>query len=454
MKKVLSVLLSVLVLCSLMAMPSYAKSDYVIRSPYADVVWEGEGAWQAYKGNLHTHSTFSDASVDLNDMVIEHYNQGFDFLAMTDHSVTGKAWNKDQVHLALYAYQYLIGYKTTPLTDEQFKGITTGTYPVDGVARGYKMTCVTGGNELNGLTITKCHVNGMFLPENVGNNHLGYENDHEGAVKLTEAANGLSFINHPGDWLHSNRDRAIVSDPKNVHYFSDIILKYDSCLGMEVFNEKNSVTPYDRVLWDNVLMECLPYGKTVLGFSNNDAHTLSLVDSSYCVFMMPENTQESIKATMQSGAFFAVTRNLRDDPVLGPKEGFNVRNSGLPYPEFTKLSVDGHTVTVKAKNAYNIQWVANGKVIATQDVDSASESEFVLDLDTIEGAEDFLYIRCQLLGEGGCTLSQALVIDDGSTPLTYTPDTSKQAKWEHIWYRIKSLRFFVLIGIIVDAIKN
>ena len=457
MKKLLSIVLSLVLALSAFAVCAYAANDYTIVSPYEEVVWEGEGAWGAYKGNLHAHSTVSDADMSFSDMVKNHYNQGYDFLAMTEHGVTGKAWNEVPTRLPLYLYQPIIGNFTSYLSDEEFEAITSGTYPDEsGAERGYGMTCVTGGNELNALTITKCHVNGMFLPDRVGDDYLGYENDHEGAVKLADDAGALSFINHPGDWLHSNSDISAVSDPENVHYFSDILLKYDSCLGMEVFNERNSVTPYDRILWDNILMECLPYGKRVIAFSNNDAHVYDHIDTSFSVFMMKENTVENIKETMQTGAFFCVTRILRAHETLGPAEGLNAVNSGLPYPEFTKLTVDGHKVTVKAKNCYNIQWVANGNVIASSDISqSAGETEYVLDLDTIGGAEDFAYIRCQLLGDGGCTLSQALVIDNGSEPLTYDVDeTSVAARLSSLWHGIISLRIFVLIKMLIDKIAG
>lgn len=453
MKKILSVLLAIIIMLPIFSVMPSAKSDYVIKSPYEDVVWSGDGAWGAYKGNLHTHSTISDADMDYNEMIIEHYKQGFDFLAMTDHAITGREWNQKQHHIPLYLYQYIIGNKTTILTDDEFYGITQGTYPVDGEARGYGMTCVAGGNELNGLTITKCHVNGMFLPDNVGTNHLGFENDHEGAVKLTDKANGISFINHPGDWLGSNKDISVVSDPDNVKYFSDILLKYDSCLGMEVFNERNGVTPYDRILWDNVLMETLPYGKNVIAFSNNDAHIYRHIDSSYSVFMMEENNVENIRKTMESGAFFCVTRIIRANDKFGPAENLDAVNSELPYPMFTQLTVDGHKVTIKAKDCYNIQWVANGNVIASENIKSSSdETTYVLDLDKIEDSEDFLYIRCQLLGEGGLTLSQALVIDDGTEPLEYQPDTSFKAKMGNVWHRIISLRIIVLFKLLFDKI--
>lgn len=455
MKKIFSLLLCAVLVFTALPLAAFAEGTYRIVSPYEDVVWDGENAWGAYKGNLHTHSTVSDAEMDYNEMILEHYRQGFDFLAMTDHGVTGKAWNEEPTHLPLYLYQYIAGRKTTKLTQEEYEGVTTGTYPVDGQPRGNKMTCVIGGNELNALTITKCHVNGMFLPPHVGDNYLGYENDHEGAVKLADEAGAISFINHPGDWLHSNRDIGTVSDPENVRYFSEIILKYDSCLGMEVFNERNHVTPYDRILWDNVLMTCLPYGKRVIGFSNNDAHYYSHIDSSYSVFMMPENTVEQIENTMHTGAFFCVTRELGGNDLIGPAEGFDVRYSEAAYPMFKELSVDGHKVTVRAADCTTIQWIANGKVIAKEAVDPQNgEMTYVLDLDAIEGAEDFLYIRCELFGEGGCTLSQALVIDDGSEPQTYTPDTSPRAKAMSLMDRILSLRIFALMKLILDAIAN
>ena len=455
MKKILSLLLCAVLPCAAFPIFASAGETYRIVSPYEEVVWEGDGAWGAYKGNLHTHSTVSDAEMDYNEMILEHYRQGFDFLAMTDHGVTGKAWNEEPTHLPLYLYQYLIGRKTTRLTQEEYDGVTTGAYPVDGAPRGRKMVCVTGGNELNALTITKCHVNGMFLPPHAGDNYLGYENDHEGAVRLADEAGGVSFINHPGDWLHSNRDINAVSDPENVRYFADILLKYDSCLGMEVFNERNHVTQYDRILWDNVLMACLPYGKRVIGFSNNDAHFYSHIDSSYSVFMMPENTVEQIEKTMHRGAFFCVTRELSANSLIGPAQGFDVRYSEAAAPSFKALTVDGHRITVRAKDCATLQWIADGKVIAKETFDpQGGEAEYVLDLDAVEGAGDFLYVRCELFGPGGCTLSQALTVDDGGAPDVYTPDTSARVKVGSFLDRVRSLRIFVLIKLIADAIKR
>ena len=442
-KRLLSITLSLILVFSLTVIAFAANESYTIISPYADVIWEGKNAWGAYKGSLHSHTTYSDADVDLATMVKEYYNQGYDFLANADHGITGKEWNKHQTFLPLYAYQPLLGNKIAHLTDEEFEGITTGTYPTaDGKVRGSKMTCVTGANELNNLTLTKSHVNGYFLPEGVGDGFGGRENGYELAISFVDKVGGLSHINHPGDFLESGNNIAAVSDKENVAFFGELILKYDSCLGTEVFNENNSVTPYDRILWDNLLMYCLPYGKNVIDFSNTDAHRTEDIDTSFSVFMMEENTTENIKETMQSGAFFAVTRRLKANDLIGPEKEFDARNTDLPYPVFTKVEVDGHKVNVKAENADSIQWIADGKVIAKG---SIANGEYTLDLDTIEGAEDFTYIRAEILGKGGMCLTQALVIDDGSEALTYKAPTGFNAIINNIIYFIKSSLIWTIV---------
>ena len=441
-KKLLSIILSALMLLPFSVL-AFAGGDYTIISPYADVIWDGDNAWGAYKGSLHSHTTYSDADVDLATMVKEYYNQDYDFLANADHGITGKEWNKAQTFLPLYAYQTLLGNKVEHLTDEEFQGITTGTYPLyDGTVRGDKMTCVTGANELNNLTLTKSHVNGFFLPEGVGDGFGGRENGYELAVSFVDKNGGLSHINHPGDFLESSRNIDAVSDKENVALFGDILLKYDSCLGIEVFNENNSVTPYDRILWDNLLMYCLPYGKNVLGFSNTDAHRTEDIDTSFSVFMMEENTSENIKETMQSGAFFAVTRRLKGNDIIGPANEIDARNTDIPYPIFTKVTVDGHSVSVRAENADTIQWIADGKIIAKG---SIADGYDTLDLDSIEGAEDFTYVRAELFGKGGICLTQALVIDNGEDNLSYSAPKGFDALIKNIIYFIKSSLIWTIV---------
>lgn len=451
-KKILSIVLSAIMVCSvcLVGVCAQGTSDYKIVSPYEDVVWNGFNAWGAYRGNLHSHTTYSDSDIDLASMVKEYYSLGYDFLANSDHGVTGVEWNKEPERQLLYSYQELLGNKVAHLTDEEYEAITNGTYN----NRGRKMVCVTGANELNNLSLSKNHVNGFFLPADVGNGFGGLENEagYEKAIKFVEDNGGLSHINHPGDWLETNSNPDAVNDPDNIKFFGDLILKYDSCLGTEVLNEKNGTTGYDRILWDNLLMYCLPYGKNVIGFSNTDAHTLLDCDSSFSVFMMKENTVENIKETMQSGAFFAVTRKLRANNFeIGPTEEFDTRGTGIPYPMYDELSVIGHNIIVRAHNADEIQFIANGKVIAKQAIGAFP---VILDLDRIDGAENFQYVRVELKGEGGMCLSQALVIDDGSEPLEFGEETGFVATIKNLFIQLKGTKLWTILQELVIAVKN
>ncbi len=450
--KLLSILLTAIILmqAGFMAFATDSNS-YTIVSPYDKVVWEGDNAWGAYKGTLHTHTTYSDADLDLPTMIKGYYNRGFDFVANADHGVTGVEWNKEPARPLLYMYQYIIGNKVGHLTDEEYEGIISGTYPLEnGQPRGTGMTCVTGANELGYITLTKSHVNGYFLPSDVGNSWDGGENGFEEAVKFVDDNGGLSHINHPGDWLDSNSNPDAVNDPANIKYFGDIILKYDSCLGTEVFNERNGTTGYDRILWDNLLMYCLPYGKNVIGYSNTDAHWLDTIDTSFMVFMMKENTMAQVKETMQSGAFFSVTRIIRPNDTIGPEEEIRVDNQDLPYPMFSNVVTDGHKVSVNYSDATQIQWIADGKVIAKQAVNG--NGSYTIDLDTIEGAEDFTYIRAELIGEGGMCLTQAFVIDDGSAPLTWEEEVNEMTFIEKFLAWFKDTRIYVLFQEIARAI--
>ncbi len=110
---------------------------------------------------------------------------------------------------------------------------------------------------------------------------------------------------------------------------------------------------------------------------------------------------------------------------------------------------------MKVKDCTSLQWIANGKVIARKAITAKNgETAYVLDLDKIGGAEDFLYVRCELFGKGGCTLTQALVIDNGSAAELYTVDSSARARFAAFIDRLRALRIFVLLRVLMDKIAN
>jgi len=102
----------------------------------------------------------------------------------------------------------------------------------------------------------------------------GVENAYEPAISLVEKLGGVSQINHPGDWLNASKVIKLASDPKNIRYFSDLLIKYPSCAGIEILNQNDSPTRCDRILWDGLLDYVIPTGRNVWGFGISDAHRL------------------------------------------------------------------------------------------------------------------------------------------------------------------------------------
>ena len=260
-KGLIAVLLALLTALTPVFASAAPNSDYTLVSPYKDVDWSSR---KAYKTGLHTHSSVSDGSETFRNMIYAAYEQNYDILSFSEHGITGRAWDKTPFIRPLYLYSYLLGYDKKPLTPEEFAAVTDGSAAVGaaGEARGRGMFCLTGSNELNGVTVTMSHVNGYFLPENVGNMDWGFENGYDYALSLVEKHGGVSHINHPGDWSGTVwDDKKGEFNTESVDLLTDKLLRYPSCLGVEAVNGFTSVTAHDRVMWDSLLTRCLPYGQ-------------------------------------------------------------------------------------------------------------------------------------------------------------------------------------------------
>lgn len=443
-KKITSVLLVIVMMILPLGIGATAieSDDYTLVSPYASVDWD---TWKQYKGNLHTHSSVSDGNASFRDMIYGAYEQGFDLLGFSEHGITGKAWDQQPFIRPLYLYQVFTGNSRKPLTSEEFAAITDGSAPLEnGQARGKGMFCVTGANELNAVALTMSHVNGYFLPSWFGNLNWGFENGQEAAVAAIEKLGGLSHINHPGDWLVCDGKIDKVMDPKNIKYFSEILLKYPSCLGLEAVNGFTSVTPYDRVLWDNVLMYCLPYGRNVYGFTSSDAHSVGRLDDCFNYYIMPETSMTAMRECLENGTFFGATHKVVANNIIGPKNDINMSTGkDLPLPQIGYLKVDGHRISMKVGNTGYVQWIANGKPLVRNDVNG--DGVVTIDLDEFD-TDGMLYVRCEVYNENGMTYSQAITLDRGNEALEYKPDTGFKATMQKVGFVLSSTRVYVIIS--------
>ncbi len=424
-RKLISVVLSVLMVAAI-ALPVFAEEtvEYTITDPYATVDWD---TWGQYKAMLHAHTLYSDGEMDIKDVVEEYYAQDYDVLAITDHGVVNRGWDTKPEMLPLIGYNQYIRW-LTPMSAERYAEITSGA---DRDGRG--MLDVPMGIEMNGVVMRKNHINGFFC--GYGQGMWGIEEDYEGPVAGTEAAGGISFINHPGDFYSAASDISRASDPKNLKVWADIFMKYKSCVGIEVHNERDTVARYDRVIWDNLLMYTVPRGRVIWGFSNDDSHVLSTIGITADMMLMPENTVENLRTAMENGTFFACSI------YSGVELGDDFTGTG-DYAKVTRIDVDEAndtiTATIESTTDYTVEWVADGEVIATGD--SINLREYSDEIGS--------YVRFQIKNEGGIVLSQPFVCDDGNMDacMIYYPEEPEVHPIVKMWNEFVAMLRKTLIG--------
>lgn len=400
-RRIVALTLGMALMAGLGMLPAGAAASeerhYQIESPYAAVDW---AQWRQYKANLHTHSIASDGEVNFNDMIEAHYRLGYDILAMTDHAVVDRGWDiRPQIVplLNLFNINRSKGRLPTPLTAERLSQIRSGA---DRGGRG--LTRVPLSAEQNGAVPNNSHVNSFFA--DWGQGKIGVDGDYETVLKNIDALGGLTIINHPGEWTGARYNAAKSSDPKIVSKFANLLVQYKSCLGFDINSKKDVRTANDRILWDNVLQLVIPHGRSVWGFATSDAHQLDVVDCGYTMHLMPENTVEQVRRSMESGAFFAVSRYLRGEK-LGEGEPPTVER--ITVTDSASGAESGASIEIAALNATEIRWIADGNVIATG-------AELNLNA---HAAEIGSYVRAEVQGGSGILYTQPFRIICEESPV-------------------------------------
>jgi len=346
--------------------PIAATDTVTIISPYADVDWQEFGQ---YKTALHVHSKNSDGKNTLAEMIEDHYQKDYDILAITDHNTLTPDWVSAK----------------GGLTQERFDEIAAG------VGRdGRGMLQIPYTNEQSRGN----HSNSFFTDHN---NKWPSKLDRN--LKTIEDLGGISHINHPGRYTGGKsggeKGENIYNDPKYINQYVDLFMKFQSCVGMEIINKKDGESASDRILWDNILTQIIPQGRSVWGFSNDDTHEVGNTGFSYNMFVMPENTTENFKAAMISGSFYAVAMYAHRE--LG--EGFK-SDGNMPVIKDIKVDDKAVSITITADFANKIEWIADGFVIAEGET-----------LNIMEHAGKISsYVRANIMGYGGIAFTQPFEI--------------------------------------------
>ncbi len=456
-KKSLSLAMSAALLLSFASVAFAAGSDvdYTIVNPYKDVDF---ATYKAYKADLHSHTTFSDGHDSLPQMVERHYELGFDIYARTDHSTVSYGYMSHDYVPAMKVLGLIkngvvggevLAKEGTAANGAAYKVTTVGNDEFYSQAGGNQMLSVPFGNEQNGTSFNNAHVNTWFV--DYGNGRLGGTSEYESVIRAVDEKGGLSVINHPGEYTNA-RDEIYTADAYNkdnfsynykINKFENLLLKYDSCIGIDINSKGDSRTRFDRKLWDILLQDIIPQGRNVFAIATSDAHNLEIVDSGYTMHYMQSNTSENLKANLQSGAFFAASKYVGnfdelvtlcaelkmvggeealalaaklDEIIAQSKTEMENGDDGQKYeapegsarPLFTNVTVNEteDTIALEADNALVIHWIADGKVIHVGDT---------IDLDDYSDKIGS-YVRAEAYGTGGVVYSQAFVLEYDGAP--------------------------------------
>ena len=348
--------------------------DFTIDSPYASVDWDTYGQ---YKADFHAHSNESDGSPQPYETIEEHYKKGYDILALTDHNVCNTTWNRKDDPT---------GKDREYLTDQRLSQITYGT---DRDNRG--MVAIMNSDEQS----VSDHLNTFFTP---------FNNEHgatlESNIAKTQELGGICHINHPGRYTGGKNTSGTAGEeasnnPETIKKYTDLFMKYDAVVGMEIINKLDGDSYSDRILWDNILKETMPEGRFVWGFSNDDTHSTAATGHSYNMMLLPSNNPENVRESMENGTFYASAK-------VAKREGYTITDLSVindyQPPIITNIQVDNDedTITIDGEYYNQVEWIADGKVIATGNT---------IDLNDHEG-EINSYVRAQLKGDEGISFTQ------------------------------------------------
>ncbi|MBM4044454.1 MAG: PHP domain-containing protein [Planctomycetes bacterium] len=238
------------------------------------------------RGNLHTHSEYSDGLLSVRKLKELYKGAGYHFLAITDHDSIG-AWHGQPFVLDL----------TEPPNDihEPPKFVAFPGYESD--RQGISVNCIGARPGLDGV-------------------HKPLD-DLQGCITQVNAEGGFALLNHPHFMgLHD----------------AGSVLALDGLLGVEIANTKcvfatgMIAAGLATDLWDAVLSQ----GARLWGFATDDYHAddISPAFTGWVMARATAATPEAILASLKAGNFYASTGiTIRDISVAGATISIKTENA-------------------------------------------------------------------------------------------------------------------------------
>ncbi len=432
LKKITAIILSLLMVLPLAGVSASAEEtqvtaekNYIIDNPYEDVNWD---TWNAYKTQLHAHTTASDGFLTIHEFVQKHYDHNYDIVALTDHGTLNWGWNVEPETVPLMR---LIKKERTkmadiiPLTEEEYNSYLSGTAASETRTHENGMLDVPLGNELNMATpFADCHLTGYFAE--YGQGLAGVFGDYETPSKGVMENGGISMLSHVGEYVYIDKDSELhVGQPVDDYYatkFARLFMDYEgSSVGMGINSATDAHTRCDRILYDQVLQKTIPNGVVPWSFTFSDSHDAQSVNYAYTMMLMPELTLDDFRESMEDGEFFSITHYSNGVELNGMKEMPNFVEKEVEdsksylldnTPMVTRVIVDqeNDTISIEGTNFNEITWVSNCNVIRRES--NITDGTATLDLHASDLLnEPYLYVRFYITGENGICYSQPFVLN-------------------------------------------
>lgn len=498
--KILSLFLSaVIIISAFCVIASAAGDDITITNPYSGIDWDNVNQ---YKTALHCHTNASDGDYTLKQVLERHVETGFDAVAVTDHGDVDDGWattsGREFPGKTLQAMGRSKGNLEYLGDSGEFADGITYTYS-QGPSGDYYLKSSNGSDILripygieNNAVSANAHVNSWFVKYQ--NNNI---TDYEQCIKDVDKLGGLSVINHPGEYTQARYelytdDAYNLSNASYKYYFQKfygLIMKYPSCIGIDINSKGDGRTRYERKLWDEMLTEAAKSGRTVTAIASSDAHQLNKIDTGSTIVLADEKTSASFKDALSKGhilpqstcianvdeliaynnaikEFYGETSFTKQlDNVISQYEAERDKiaktakksNVGVSY---TSLDSDGYfnknarvkvdsievddndnTITINSENALIVRFISGGKQIAV-----VPSSDGKIDLDDYKD-ELSGYVRAEIFGEGGVVYTESFTINAEQNHSDSNPSYFNLGSFDFIFSLLNSLferlgRFF------------
>lgn len=282
------------------------------------------------KGNLHTHSFWSDGD-DYPEMIVDWYKTaGYDFVALSEHNTLAEgerfidvAENGGQDLLDVYKMRFpeRVEQRHTDQGVHQVRLATLAEYRTLFEEPGSFL--IVSSEEITDAFGTKdIHVNATNIQDLIeprGGQSVAdvMQNNIDAVLEQRERTGRAMFphINHPNfGWSIKVEDLIALNGEKFFEVYNG---------HPQVHNEGDELRPSTERMWDILLAERLSDGKEIMyGLAVDDAHNYHDLDNAHSnpgrgwvMVRAPSLSAEALVVAMEAGDFYATSGVLLDSIV-------------------------------------------------------------------------------------------------------------------------------------------